>query len=245
MYPIPGFTIGQHSSFTHVQIHPFIQPARSPARPSPGPRHPGRCGGPPARLVAASPCHPRAPGHRGRCVGRGGRAVLHLLRRARAHGEQSLLGPLLDYVCVHVWSVLLSCVLAACDARVRTVSCSAARFLLWLLCMHVLCCVVVKQCSLLTCHSSATAHARHALNPFPPRLQPRAAPALPPAQVRDLKAMGFGETDRVFSPDKLPLADALLPSIQVRVFGVTACACQRGWRGCLRARGQASPAPPP
>ena len=38
-----------------------------------------------------------------------------------------------------------------------------------------------------------------------------------PFQVRDLKAMGFGEGDRVFSPDKLPIADALLPSIQVCV----------------------------
>ncbi|GLI66327.1 hypothetical protein VaNZ11_010106 [Volvox africanus] len=32
--------------------------------------------------------------------------------------------------------------------------------------------------------------------------------------VRDLRAMGFKEDDRVFSPDKLPLTDPLLPSIQ-------------------------------
>ncbi len=37
--------------------------------------------------------------------------------------------------------------------------------------------------------------------------------------VRDLRAMGFREEDRVFSPDKVPLQDPLLPSIQVRARG--------------------------
>lgn len=33
--------------------------------------------------------------------------------------------------------------------------------------------------------------------------------------ARDLRAMGFNETDRVFSPEKLPAADGLFPSIAV------------------------------